>query len=209
VNNSYKEFRLRGQRVRRYLRTCLENGHELSRQLLNQYEFDEGEIMVYLPSETTRPGARDFTHGGLAKRGKSLDYLGRIIEQKIAIGRTICILENNLATPCDGYLAKAKSHLSFYDSAVYHFLWGPRDYEDVLTALQEADTDSNLIGAVCLSDGLQPPKGRDYLSKDYIIDICKQAYLVFAEVFDGEAFLLWNKPNVLRFFVTAEKPTRR
>jgi hypothetical protein len=207
-----------GQEALDYVRDSLRVGKELAAYLLKALTLESGRVRTFLPVGLPTTEINRFSAGGklpmapvekrtLVVAGKSAEVAAAPLPNlDVVLASTIkkylnseadalCLFENALASPGDGWLSRAKVHSVVTKSSVYHIL-------------RSEDTDSELIQqTVAKSKSIRPPllgilahyplassrfKSGTIEPAD-LQKIAERTEELLVGAYDGEGFLIWSR----------------
>ena len=195
MNDNYAFKPIRSSQARTYMKSCLEDGHRLSRQLLKDHDFDRGEIVVILPKSTRNVSKRKPSLGGLANNQQSTAVLAQFLRFCLKLG-CLCLFENQLARKSDPFLRKCHSKVRFLNEQVYHIMEPSQEDLEVVRTIREANNSIGLVGSIGFSAFRHTKKRVEGITASEISNLSKNTISVIVGAFDGESYMLWINPEI-------------
>jgi hypothetical protein len=213
--NYVTEANIRASAVR-YMRRQLGQGKSLAKALLERIDFEQGDIITLRPTplsptETIRlerghtlqtPSKRerikigDSFYLAVPKATANEQLVGTIYDQ-LTTPRSICFLENYLAEVNDGWLQRAKSRVVANGNEVYHVLFiADRDKDKIDAAIREWHYLPTSIGALgsMNEEASALIASVKAITAEQLTAFAKTVQSVFFAAYDGEGYVVWNKP---------------
>jgi hypothetical protein len=175
-----------------YIRSCLEQGHTLSSQLLG-LALEQGKVISHLPETVLLEQSLNFKSGGIAKVNETEGYIITLIADFLSsTAHSYVIFEDSVACPEDQYLASDNYQFFIYNSHVYHFLTEQDVTKEIISRAIRAATSYSFTGVlVSLSDNLDVQKGKSMDSDSFNL-ISQNIKHILIGAYDGEGVLIWK-----------------
>ncbi len=198
-----KKFYL-GNEALGYIKDILSRGNSLSHSVLTHVKFEEGEIITYLPKDTSIEDAKLFEYGGklespiINKRQlipNTNHYLSNIIKSYLNCSQKhICLLEDVQRKPND-FVTEIDDHSLLLNGEIFYFLIAEDKKEKIERAIEIANNLWHFLGvASSLPYNISFPEG--YISENTLNRIAINAEIIVIGAYDGEGFLIWHKDSI-------------
>lgn len=186
-----------------HIRTHLQLGNTLSKQLMHTLNFATGEIFTLMPRNANEKFKTIFNEGGLFgiynEFVPNLNHmLSELIFEYIKKTHGIVILENVLAKPSDPVLTEKEDlYVSSknYGSEVYHvFDKKIRNQKIILETINRAANSWQCVGCFSSEMTVKNIDGK-VLSNVQFEQIVENIKGLFVGAYDGESFIFWVPPG--------------
>jgi len=211
------EHTLSATKVDIFMRSRLQDGLSLSRNLLGSVDFTKGKASTFLPESISQESLHDFEFGGkipfegepfyVANQSGGQDRIQPAINcdmQLIGLlnkflktqGDNVCVFEDfnmeNTSDWIESWKKKSKSKLLILNEKVYHLLTADNaGHGEVKSVISAADSTWHFVGILTKTT-------RNF--KDQVIEInptdmdmlCHNLIGIVLGAYDGESFIFWT-----------------
>jgi hypothetical protein len=204
------EERILGPTALVWIRDVLADG-PLGSLIASRLDLTRGRITTHLPRAVSAEAAHHFLgpvllpselederlQSGQSFRSLSVQTLGQALADVIRRflreqREPLCVFEDRLAKPHDGWLARSGTTTLSLDDSVYHFLTRADVYQDRIERTVDVVLRPYppLVGLLthCLDDAPAGPLTPAMLEK-----LVEQSSHLMIGAYDGEGFLLWTR----------------
>jgi len=200
----------------KYIRRQLVKGKSLAKALLEAVDFEGGRVMTLSPTPLSPTEAMQFDWGHAPQTqakpenikigdtsyvavptANANGQLVAAIYDELRKAQSACFLENSLAEAHDSWLQRAKSRIITNGTEVYHTLFSvDRDKGKIEAAIREWHYLPTSIGALgsMNEEASAHIASAKIVTTERLIAFAKTAQSVFVGAYDGEGYVVWNKP---------------
>ena len=206
-----------GSEAIEYIKNILSDSHTLAKYLLESLDLGAGIVITFLPPGLSKKEITDFEAGVMPmppesewryfnyEDGRTVRVMPVTVLDRDMIlliqnfleedAERLCIFENWLFHPSDSVVSQFKSRLLFFESEVYHVLFGGHvEVSRIKETIKEAHSIPIFIGALTSMSGMSAAfQRKKSLSSDQIKMLAAQTQKIIVGAYDGEGYLIWNK----------------
>lgn len=180
-----------------YVKDCLDDGHALSKKVLNACIDGKGEFLTFLPPNISLVHLMDFESGYVTDREASVLALTEFLMKYMgAPGRPFAVFDDPLASPDDPGLKGAEYQFFTFQSNVYHFL-GPRDAttDKIIHAITSAGS-YPFIGVLTSLPSNEPDVvHRQEVGEELLEALAIRTRIVVVGAYDDEGHLIYIRES--------------
>jgi hypothetical protein len=201
-----------GDAAREYMRQQLRDGHLIAQAVLRSVDLNRGSIITILPKGTSLEDANKFATGGklpepppaqwscgpgvvMKPVPDTSEFLSAKIETFVNSSfLNVCIVEDLLSAPTDGWIKRKRSKVIFSDGQVFHWLTqrgGSGNARDMAQAALWHPPHTGILGRAAPFSAFL--RGDQLVPAAELTDIANNASCIFVGAYDGESYVIWRR----------------
>jgi hypothetical protein len=179
-----------------YLQQRLHEGLTLSNLLAESINASELDLVTFLPPASDASFLNEFHRGGIANASRAFERLVGKLEKALSEPSAVLVAENAVARRSDPLLKNRVSRRAFYEDEVYHIAPSGSGRKTIGATIREAESAHALTFVVAAGgDGHSFVGDTDDLSLELLRAIAVNLKLVGVQAYDGESYVLGNRPG--------------